>query len=100
MLNAPALLAALSFLLTTLSDSIFGGVLDARFIAPLCLSLSTPRDAFLLPVPGPRPTMTTRRRRHARETATGIVCVALPVSDEGFTLGLAGGGGGGAVSRT
>ena len=32
MLNAPALLTVFSFLLTTLSDSIFGGVLDVRLL--------------------------------------------------------------------
>ena len=53
MLNAgwPALLAALSFLLTTnLSDSIFGDVLGALQTlarAARCLALPTPRDAFL-----------------------------------------------------
>ena len=39
MLNAPALLTVLSFLLTTLFDPIFCGVLDARFLTPLGLSL-------------------------------------------------------------
>ena len=32
MLNAPALLAVLSFLLITLSDFIFGGILDVRLL--------------------------------------------------------------------
>ena len=44
MLNAPALLTVLSFLLTTLSDSIFGGVLDAHFLAPLDLPYPRPHQ--------------------------------------------------------
>lgn len=98
MLNAgwPALLAALSFLLTTnLSDPIFGDVLGALQTlarASGCLALPTPRDAFLTALA--KAALPSRVVAALDEPPQGPHAIRSPVSLEGFTLGLAGGGGG------
>jgi len=98
MLNAgwPALLAALSFLLTTnLSDPLFGdvlGALQALARTAGCLALPTPRDAFLTALAKaalpPRVVAALDEPPQAQQTPRS------PVSLEGLTLGLAGSGGG------
>ena len=101
MLNAgwPALLAALSFLLTTnLSDSIFGDVLGALQTlarAAGCLALPTPRDAFLTALA--KAALPSRVVAALDEPQQASATLRSPVSLEGLTLGLAGGGGGGAA---
>ena len=100
MLNAgwPALLAALSFLLTTnLSDPLFGDVLGALQTlarASGCLALPTPRDAFLTALA--KTALPSRVVAALDEPPQASSSVRSPVSLEGFTLGLSGGGGGGA----
>jgi hypothetical protein len=104
MLNAgwPALLAALSFLLTTnLSDPIFGDVLGAlQMLARTsgCLALPTPRDAFLTALA--KAALPSRVVAALDEPPQGPAAIRSPVSLEGFTLGLAGGGGGGASPQS
>lgn len=99
MLNAgwPALLAALSFLLTTnLSDPLFGDVLGALQTlarASGCLALPTPRDAFLTALA--KAALPSRVVAALDEPPQASSSVRSPVSLEGFTLGLAGGGGAG-----
>ena len=103
MLNAgwPALLAALSFLLTTnLSDPIFGDVLGALQTlarAAGCLALPTPRDAFLTALA--KAALPPRVVAALDEPSQALSAVRSPVSLEGLTLGLAGGGGGGTVPQ-
>ena len=103
MLNAgwPALLAALSFLLTTnLSDSIFGDVLGALQTlarAAGCLALPTPRDAFLTALA--KAALPPRVVAALDEPQQSVSALRSPVSLEGLTLGLAGGGGGNAASQ-
>ena len=103
MLNAgwPALLAALSFLLTTnLSDSLFGDVLGALQTlarAAGCLALPTPRDAFLTALA--KAALPPRVVAALDEPQQPSSALRSPVSLEGLTLGLAGGGGGGAVPQ-
>ncbi len=103
MLNAgwPALLAALSFLLTTnLSDPIFGDVLGALQMlarAAGCLALPTPRDAFLTALA--KAALPSRVVAALDEPSQASPSVRSPVSLEGLTLGLAGGGGGGAAPQ-
>jgi hypothetical protein len=89
MLNAdcPALLAPLSFLLTTnLSDTIFGDVLGA----PQTLTRPTSRDAFLA-----RVIAALDESQHALSALRSPISLSL----EGLTLGLARGGEGGAAPR-
>ena len=103
MLNAgwPALLAALSFLLTTnLSDSIFGDVLGALQTlarAAGCLALPTPRDAFLTALA--KAALPPRVVAALDEPQQVSSASRSPVSLEGLTLGLAGGGGGGVAQQ-
>jgi hypothetical protein len=103
MLNAgwPALLAALSFLLTTnLSDPLFGDVLGALQTlarASGCLALPTPRDAFLTALA--KAALPPRVVAALDEPLQASSSARPPVSVEGFTLGLAGGGGGGAAPQ-
>ena len=103
MLNAgwPALLAALSFLLTTnLSDSIFGDVLGAlQTLARAAgyLALPTPRDAFLTALA--KAALPPRVVAALDEPQQPSSALRSPVSLEGLTLGLAGGGGGGATPQ-
>ncbi|KAI9452204.1 hypothetical protein F5148DRAFT_1237059 [Russula earlei] len=103
MLNAgwPALLAALSFLLTTnLSDPLFGdvlGALQALARAAGCLSLPTPRDAFLTALA--KAALPPRVVAALDEPAQAPPVGRSPVSLEGLTLGLAGGGGGATASQ-
>lgn len=98
MLNAgwPALLAALSFLLTTnLSDPLFGdilGALQALARAAGCLALPTPRDAFLTALA--KAALPPRVVAALDEPPQTPATARSPVSLEGLTLGLAGGGGG------
>jgi len=103
MLNTgwPALLAALSFLLTTnLSDSIFGDVLGALQTlarAAGCLALPTPRDAFLTALA--KAALPPRVVAALDEPQQPSSALRSPVSLEGLTLGLAGGGGGAAAPQ-
>jgi hypothetical protein len=103
MLNAgwPALLAALSFLLTTnLSDTIFGDVLGAlQTLARAAgyLALPTPRDAFLTALA--KAALPPRVVAALDEPQPPSSASRSPVSLEGLTLGLAGGGGGGATPQ-
>jgi hypothetical protein len=103
MLNAgwPALLAALSFLLTTnLSDSLFGdvlGALQALARAAGFLALPTPRDAFLTALA--KAALPPRVVAALDEPQQALSALRSPVSLEGLTLGLAGGGGGGAAPQ-
>ena len=103
MLNAgwPALLAALSFLLTTnLSDSIFGDVLGSLQTlarAAGCLALPTPRDAFLTALA--KAALPPRVVAALDEPQQASPALRSPVSLEGLTLGLAGGGGGGGAPQ-
>lgn len=103
MLNAgwPALLAALSFLLTTnLSDPLFGDILGALQTlarASGSLALPTPRDAFLTALA--KAALPPRVVAALDEPMQASLSVRSPVSLEGFTLGLAGGGGGGAAPQ-
>ena len=96
MLNAgwPALLAALSFLLTTnLSDPLFGDVLGALQALPRaagCLALPTPRDAFLTAL---AKAALPPRVVAALDEPPLTPTTRSPVSLEGLTLGLAGAGG-------
>ena len=97
----PALLAALSFLLTTnLSDSIFGDVLGALQTlarAAGCLALPTPRDAFLTALA--KAALPPRVVAALDEPQQPSSALRSPVSLEGLTLGLAGGGGGGGAPQ-
>ena len=97
MINAgwPALLAALSFLLTTnLSDPLFGdvlGALQALARTAGCLALPTPRDAFLTALA--KAALPPRVVAALDEPSQGQA-PRSPVSLEGLTLGLEGTGGG------
>jgi len=97
MVNAgwPALLAALSFLLTTnLSDPLFGdvlGALQALARTAGCLALPTPRDAFLTALA--KAALPPRVVAALDEPPQGQA-PRSPVSLEGLTLGLAGTSGG------
>ncbi|KAI9435094.1 hypothetical protein H4582DRAFT_1817945 [Lactarius indigo] len=96
MLNAgwPALLASLSFLLSTnLSDALFGdvlGALQALARAAGCLALPTPRDAFLTSL---AKAALPPRVVAALDDIPPTPTARSPVSLEGLTLGLAGAGG-------
>ena len=98
MVNAgwPAMLAALSFLLTTnLSDPLFGdvlGALQALARTAGCLALPTPRDAFLTAL---AKAALPPRVVAALDEPQGQQAPRSPVSLEGLTLGLAGSSGGG-----
>ena len=93
MLNAgwPALLAALSFLLSTnLSDALFGdvlGALQSLARAAGCLALPTPRDAFLTAL---AKAALPSRVVAALDDTPPTPSARSPVSLEGLTLGLAG----------
>ena len=95
MVNAgwPAMLAALSFLLTTnLSDPLFGdvlGALQALARTAGCLGLPTPRDAFLTAL---AKAALPPRVVAALDEPQGQQVPRSPVSLEGLTLGLAGSG--------
>jgi hypothetical protein len=96
MLNAgwPALLASLSFLLSTnLSDALFGdvlGALQSLARAAGCLALPTPRDAFLTAL---AKAALPSRVVAALDDPPQTPSARSPVSLEGLTLGLAGGTG-------
>ena len=97
----PALLVALSFLLTTnLSDSIFDDVLGAlQTLARAAgyLALPTPRDAFLTALA--KAALPPRVVAALDEPQQPLSALRSPVSLEGLTLGLAGGGGGGTTPQ-
>jgi len=92
--SCPALLAALSFPLTTnLSNLLFGDVPTALQVLARtagCLTVPTARDAFLTARKSHAPTTC---RRCARRTTISPAAVALPRPTEGLTFSLAGGGG-------
>jgi len=92
--NCPALLAALSFPLTTnLYNLLFDDVPTALQVLARtagCLTVPTARDAFLTARKSHAPTTC---RRCARRTTISPAAVALPRPTEGLTFSLAGGGG-------
>ena len=104
MLNAagwPALLAALSFLLTTnLSDSIPGDVLSAQQTLARTagrLALRIPHDAFLTALANTAlPPRVVAALDQPQQASSAL---RSPVSLEGLTLGLAGGAGSAATPQ-
>ena len=67
MLNAPALLTVSSFLITTLSDSIFGGVLDVRLLD--VTRSYYPHGSHQ----GLSPTVTRRHRRDEQQQESSVL---------------------------